>query len=215
MLKKGNPGSVATGIKLRKQALDLYYSNPNLCRYCGAVIPVPEGKKVTEIRLKKFCNCSCAAMYNNRLHPKRKSSEIARVAVATYCCACGNQINSRDLRRKYCDSCKYQARRVFNALGKRTKGSLFSSSANWQSARSSLRGHACRVFARSKRAKECAICRYSMHVNIAHLRSVSIFPETALISEINHMSNLVALCPNHHWEFDHGFLTLEDLIRLH
>jgi len=37
---------------------------------------------------------------------------------------------------------------------------------------------------------------------------VSDFPDAALIAEINDIANLVALCPNHHWEFDHGVLTL-------
>ena len=207
MIKKGNPGGIATAAKLRRQALNSYYLNPNRCRHCGAVIRVPEKSKVTDIRSKRFCNRSCAAAYNNHAYPKRKRSDN-RPMIS--CHSCGILINTGDLRRRYCDTCKYQSRRVVNALGKRTKEGLFSSSANWQSARSSLRIHACKVYARSNKARECVACGYSLHVNIAHRRPVSAFPDTALISEINHISNLVALCPNHHWEFDHGFLTLEE-----
>jgi hypothetical protein len=216
MMNKGNLGGIATARKLRQLALDSYYLNPNRCMHCGSIIVVTETTKVTAVRVKKFCDSSCAAKYNNHKYPKRKSSAAVPTSIILNCQSCGNQIISGDLRRKYCKACRYYSRRVaFNSLGKRTKGSLFSSSANWQSARSSLRSHACKVFARSKRPKECVVCRYSIHVNIAHLCPVSAFPETALISEINHISNLVALCPNHHWEFDHSFLKIEDLIKLH
>ena len=57
----------------------------------------------------------------------------------------------------------------------------------------------------------CKICDYSYHVDICHIHDVKSFPETATISEINHISNLVALCKNHHWEFDHDHLSLDDL----
>ena len=38
--------------------------------------------------------------------------------------------------------------------------------------------------------------------------AVSDFDDSALISEINSKDNLIALCPNHHWEYDHGLLKL-------
>jgi len=38
---------------------------------------------------------------------------------------------------------------------------------------------------------------------VAHRKDVSAFPDTATISEINDLANLVGLCPTHHWEFDH------------
>lgn len=34
------------------------------------------------------------------------------------------------------------------------------------------------------------------------------FNNTALIKEINDISNLVALCPTHHWELDNNIFTL-------
>lgn len=46
-------------------------------------------------------------------------------------------------------------------------------------------------------------CGYSKHVETAHRRGVADFPNTALVSEINDLANLVGLCPTHHWEFDH------------
>jgi predicted restriction endonuclease len=31
---------------------------------------------------------------------------------------------------------------------------------------------------------------------------------------VNELSNLVALCPNHHWELDHGLLSTEFIRKL-
>lgn len=52
---------------------------------------------------------------------------------------------------------------------------------------------------------------YDKHIEIAHIKAVSDFSDDSLISEINDKNNLVALCPNHHWEFDNGFLKKEDI----
>ena len=39
---------------------------------------------------------------------------------------------------------------------------------------------------------------------------MSDFSDDAKISEINDIRNLIALCPNHHWEFDNGKLSEDD-----
>jgi hypothetical protein len=41
---------------------------------------------------------------------------------------------------------------------------------------------------------------------VCHRRDVADFPDTATVREINALSNLVGLCPTHHWEFDNGCL---------
>lgn len=50
----------------------------------------------------------------------------------------------------------------------------------------------------------CEKCGYSKHVEIAHKRAISTFDSSTLISHINARENLMALCPNCHWEYDHG-----------
>lgn len=45
---------------------------------------------------------------------------------------------------------------------------------------------------------------------MCHIRAVSDFSDDALISEINDISNLIALCPNHHYEYDAGILDLKN-----
>ncbi|MDD4804662.1 MAG: hypothetical protein PHN69_05850 [Candidatus Pacebacteria bacterium] len=48
----------------RKNALDNYYTSPNMCKECGKIIEVGN-KTVTQTRKKKFCNHVCSARYNN------------------------------------------------------------------------------------------------------------------------------------------------------
>lgn len=89
-----------------------------------------------------------------------------------------------------------------------TKGQLFKCRKNWQSARTSIRKLAQKSFEDSGKPYKCAICGYTKHVEIAHIKAVSDFDDDALVSEINNSNNLIGLCPNHHWEYDNGLLKI-------
>jgi HNH endonuclease len=58
---------------------------------------------------------------------------------------------------------------------------------------------------------ECVVCGYNLHVDIAHIKPVADFPMSATLGEVNSPDNLTALCPNHHWEFDNGYLELPNM----
>lgn len=57
--------------------------------------------------------------------------------------------------------------------------------------------------------KVCKACNYDKHVEICHIKPISEFDENTKIEVVNAKENLVALCPNCHWELDHGLLKLE------
>ncbi len=59
------------------------------------------------------------------------------------------------------------------------------------------------------KGRKCIICGYDKHIDVAHIKPVSKFKKTDLIAEINSLDNLTALCPNHHWEYDHGLLSIK------
>jgi len=102
------------------------------------------------------------------------------------------------------NSCFYET----NLILEQTKGELFENRKNWQSARSAIQKEARKIYFEVNPSPKCAICGYDKHVEVAHIKSVSDFPDTALIKEINSIDNLIGLCPNHHWEYDNGILTL-------
>lgn len=93
-------------------------------------------------------------------------------------------------------------------IGGKTKGELFKERKNWQSARSAIRKNAQKNFFEKNPNPVCSICGYSHHIEVAHIKAVADFDDNTPVSEINSIENLIALCPNHHWEYDNGILTL-------
>ncbi len=89
-----------------------------------------------------------------------------------------------------------------------TKGELWEKRKNYQGFRGRIQKGARARFEKSNKPKECFICGYKNHYEVSHNRAVSDFPMSALISEINDISNLTALCPNHHWEYEKGIVKI-------
>jgi hypothetical protein len=69
-----------------------------------------------------------------------------------------------------------------------------------------LRGYSRRAY---KGPNSCAVCQYEIHIEIAHIVSAKDFDPNTKLSVVNSSDNLVALCRNHHWELDNGFLTYD------
>lgn len=65
-----------------------------------------------------------------------------------------------------------------------------------------------RKYLESSRPKFCIICGYDKHFEVCHVKSVEKFSDTTSVFEICDLYNLIALCPNHHWEFDNGLISI-------
>lgn len=137
---------------------------------------------------KKFCSRSCSASYNNQKFPKRQKEGK--------CKRCNQPTNSY---RSYCDKCK-----PGNDI---TLGDAIYQKHHKSSAFALVRTRARTVLQLSNR-NVCENCGYSKHVECAHRKPISHFHEDTLLSEINHEDNLLALCPNCHWEFDNNLLSI-------
>lgn len=140
----------------------------------------------------KFCSRSCAATHNNRLVPKR---------VKTLMCAkdgCETLVYSR---LKFC---KRHSRTNIQEF---TIGEM-RSSARYQvhaAARQMARKYAKEELDTSK----CWACGYDKHIEVCHVRDLKDFPSDTKMVD-TYTNNVVVLCRNHHWEFDHGFLIYVD-----
>ena len=198
------------------------------------------GKLLTEKQVKekgKFCSHSCSASYNNKIRT-RKSKEktylkvlniIDKISDKDFIDIIQNSSTMKEIHNKLgykkTSLCtKVLIQRRCESLGidlqvkdkvipaNLTKKELFEGRSSWQSARTEFRKQAAKNFEESGKEKKCAICGYDKHIDIAHINAVSEFSEDTLVSEISKASNLIALCPNHHWEYDHGLLDITPYI---
>jgi hypothetical protein len=151
-------------------------------------------KKTAEIKKspRHFCSRRCAAKENNK-NPDR------RIKRKTKKCDCGEFIYKN---RKKCPSCIEK-----NAAPDYTIKEAIYTNHHKSSAFALIRARA-RAIAKRLKMNRCSKCSYDKHVEIAHIKSISSFDENVRLSVVNHPDNLIALCPNCHWEFDHPRLPL-------
>ena len=71
-----------------------------------------------------------------------------------------------------------------------------------------IRVNARKVMKDAKISYKCKVCAYKQYVEVCHIKAIADFNPTSLINEINSLSNLIYLCPNHHIELDKGILNL-------
>ena len=153
----------------------------NLCKNCGK-----------ETQNPKFCSRSCSASFNNKKRQK----------VQRYCITCGILIGEgTTCRKKYCDECRPNTNIQWSEITLQE----IENKQKYQS-HSRIRELARRKVKNIPRFSRCSECGYSNHIEICHIKAIKDFDKDANIEQINDLSNLVSLCPNHHWEFDNNIL---------
>jgi len=191
-------------IEKRKKALEDYYKNPNYCKECEKRIELKKGARIGDIRVKKFCNQSCSAIYNNKRRPKKTPKK--RIQKTVKCPQCNG---TKIPQSKVCHDCKIQ-----NSFKKcmKSKISDYISNGNARIKYNQIRHWARRHLEHIGREKKCIVCGYEKFpevLEVCHIRDISDFPEDSLMSEVNGADNLEYMCPTHHKEFDKGFLDID------
>lgn len=171
------------------------------CSNCNAEFELPSHSKTTKSG-RRFCSQQCANIVLGQ--------ELVKIR---YCKTCNTVLNpNRTLTKaKYCQTCRSNKNRS-STISSLTKEELFSSRSSWQSARTAIRHLASNIYKNSDKPQECVACGYKLHFEICHIKAVKDFDNSALISEINHIDNLIALCPTHHWEQENGYLNIDKLL---
>lgn len=154
-----------------------------LCISCGTITTNP-----------KFCSRSCAAKTLNKLHPKRKTKRK--------CIICGSECASYRHSRCMLHRAEFKKAKIRNkTIGEyRRLPSVADKHDSWK--HSHIRGLT-RFWLKHLKGKPCYFCGYDKHVELCHIKAITEFPDDALLSEVNAESNVIQLCPNCHWEFDH------------
>jgi hypothetical protein len=164
-----------------------------VCSMCGVEkskdqyhIKREKGKEYLKSRCKVCCVLS-----------RRKVSDYSM-------CKCGNKMR-RD--STVCVDCRSISNiTVKDCKDKYNRGNK----ANWRSVVSS---RARAKYSDILQNPLCDRCGYSEHVEVCHIRPVHSFSDDTLLDSINDDSNVIFLCPNCHWEFDHGRLTIDKIGR--
>lgn len=161
----------------------------NQCLNCGKQTKNP-----------KFCSRSCSASVSNKLSPKRK--------IKRTCSKCDSVV--RNYRSTLCqkhwdeysewDKNNRRSKTIQELIEKR-------SNLHRSSAYADIRNFA-RFDHKDLLLKPCNNCGYDKHVELCHIKPISEFSLEATINDVNAASNVIQLCPNCHWEFDNGLLTL-------
>lgn len=135
----------------------------------------------------KFCTQSCAAKHTNKT-PKRPKTRR--------CSECDELVRSN---RKRCPDCIIK---FGLAVAITLKDAVIAAKGSHRaSAHSVIRERARRICSKLG-MNSCEFCGYDKHIEICHVKAISDHHEDTLISDINSIENLKALCPNCHWEFD-------------
>lgn len=213
---RGSAGGKAMALISRERAVKVYLENPNRCRECDQKILPRDTEKISTLRRKRFCNHSCAAKNSNRLGGQGRRRGPMKMEFRK-CEVCGEQYQPKRFpgggldTRKKCDDCKIH----IIPLIKRTKSQHFDLSGtgidNKAKGRATIGDHARRIFKESGKPEICIVCGYDKGIHVHHIKPVQDFDKDTEIATINALENLVALCPNHHWEAHHGFLEPSDL----
>lgn len=148
-----------------------------------------------ETKNPKFCCRSCAQSFNNKIFPKRKPK-------IRYCKKCNNILESYWYKRRtVCNECLKPDKFTKGDYTKKRKYQIHSY----------IRDKARKKYKISDKPKKCVNCGYGKHYEVCHIKAIKHFDDTELIDTINDLNNLIALCPNCHWEFDNGLLDLSTI----
>lgn len=158
----------------------------NSCKNCG-----------TQTTNPKFCSKSCAATFNNKISPKRTKKPHV-------CPVCKIDIPKT---RQYCvehnpqrvDWSKLTIQNVTDTAGKNANRYR------------RIRDHSRSTYLKSDKPKICMHCGYKKHFDVCHKVDIKDFPIDTPITTVNSLDNLIALCPNCHWETHNGFLNIHNI----
>jgi len=167
------------------------------CLTCKTPI-ISKFKRCTECRAKRLSEEDIdriSLIKANQIHPTQDTP--VRQGVKCICCP---NIISQGNTTGVCRDCFQKAERL-KILKTPIKNFLYrNKGATNQYTR--FREFSRRLAFEAIEQPSCSICGYSTFVEVCHIKPISSFADDALIQDVNSLTNLTFLCPNHHKEFD-------------
>jgi len=138
----------------------------------------------------RFCSRSCSTKVTNKESQKRFMTK--------QCQLCFKNIPSS---KKFCAEHTpkiFHLDKTLNDFKIKAKYQLFAH----------IRNLARKIYRTSQKPRECFVCKYNKHIEICHIKPISSYDPNTKLSIVNDINNLIALCPNHHWELDNGIISI-------
>ena len=153
----------------------------NNCLHCG-----------TETANPKYCSRSHAAIHTNQQAPKRR--------LTRKCAECDTLI-SGDRQLCATHGKRKADYRLLTVAQLKAKDAIKHPSY--------YRGYLNRItrVLNAHRPRTCQACGYDKHVEYCHIRPIKSFDGSTAVQVVSGPDNILILCPNCHWEYDHDLLT--------
>lgn len=191
----------------------------SVCRGCGTPthgqrVYCRECRKQGKHYAHRCEGCGSAVQRSTRWCKKCRDAGVKAKMLGRKCQGCDAIVPAKT-KRVYCDACIAQGkgRPGHRILALTTMAEMFAAWSN-NTRDVSIRAHARKQTKDWPRVCAAPDCRYTHYLETCHLQAVSDFPLTATVGDVNAPQNLVLLCPNHHWDLDHGLLNRQALIDL-
>ena len=164
-----------------------------------------EGRTYTDIQSILNCSKSTISYHcsNGQKEKLRKRTNKYRGSK----CVCGQ---SKIKTSKLCETCLFQNKRDL-VLSKTLKDYTDIKTKRYPSVHRFAR----KIMRENNIPSECVVCGFSHYVEVCHLKPISEFDKSSKIGEINDISNLVYMCPNHHKMYDLKLLDIKDMVCKH
>lgn len=196
-----------------------------ICEFCNSEKYISLKEYNRSITKKFFCTRAESNLYFNKL---KKHSYIDKVSDAKFIEIINESSTISEVYKKLGYKANGRKSKIINrckelglnynkfifSLCVLTKQELYSRRSSWQSYRSTVRKYAVEMYKNSGLPMSCAICGYDKYVEIAHIKAVHTFDSIIPLSTISNIDNLIALCPNHHYEYDNGLIAKETILEL-
>lgn len=181
-----------------------HVKNNSSCTVCAKMFHRTKSEISKSKSQNIFCSSSCAAKFNNKGLQRNPPKE-------RMCSKCNDSFfRSNDEKSNLCKKCQNNKNTLKNLTLKECKDKLSIKGKHVSWTTTYVRQHNS-SYNKSLKKLPCQKCGYSKHVELAHIKPVSSFQDTAFLEEINSSDNILVLCPNCHWEFDSGILLLSDI----
>lgn len=175
------------------------------CNVCNTQF----NKSLRDIKNTKNNYCSRECFGIAKKHAPRKERTCVDCNIKFY------SKKSNKCSKRFCDNCRKKYENITEYLKSYSIKEYLDHLNCWQNKDPSYKSSGIGVLNR-KWNKDlldyaCQNCNYELHIELCHITGIANFDDSATLGIVNSPNNILVLCRNCHWEFDHNLLDIKDI----